>query len=303
MLTVYTSLGPPFNYTLQATIPPHTLSKCSAALPRPNWEPVLYYSVVCLMSFLLFCILVAAYFEADRIFVADILKRKVRLNGSQTFDKMKVFDLKQVAGMTPGSPPPLKTPVLSQPIFSSLPKPVLEIANGHIQHTKPKGESFFVKFSNLIKNFSFTKNCRLPKRSTADCEDMRDKKTHSQPSTSKQQTPETDRNSSTQETVISEKSIIPQKNKKTKAARRHNDLNLYVDSQTADRKSGRYSAASDSRKVTTDQLSRNGVEKLNHDKSRSLSTNDVVTPPAEEARQDDMFKSEGVYFELTNDGS
>ncbi|KAL5012217.1 hypothetical protein ScPMuIL_010768 [Solemya velum] len=244
MLTVYTSLGPPFNYTLQATVPPHTLSKCSAALPRPNWEPVLYYSVI--------------------------------------------------AGVTPGSPPPLKTPVLSQPIFSSLPKPVLEIANGHVQHTKPKGESFFVKFSNLIKNFSLTKNSHLPKRSTVDCEDMRDKKTHSQPSSSKQQIPENDKNSPTQETVISEKSIIPQKNKKTKAARRHNDL--YVDNQAADRRSGRYSNTSESRKVTTDQPCRNGVEKLNHDKGRSLSISDV-TPPADEVRQDEMFKTEGLSFD------
>jgi hypothetical protein len=77
-LTVFTSLGAPANYTLQATVPPYTLSKCSAALPRPNWEPVLYYSITCVMGFLLFCILVAAYFEADRIFVADIIRRKVK---------------------------------------------------------------------------------------------------------------------------------------------------------------------------------------------------------------------------------
>jgi hypothetical protein len=64
-LTIFTSLGTEFNYTLQATVPTHTLSKCAASLPRPNWEPVLYYSIVCVMSFILFCILVASYFEAD----------------------------------------------------------------------------------------------------------------------------------------------------------------------------------------------------------------------------------------------
>ena len=94
-LTIDSSLGIPVNYTLQATIPSFMLSKCAAALPRPPWEPILYYSTMCLMGFLLFGVMVASYIEADRHFTADIIKRRVR--SSLTFDKTKVFDLNQIA--------------------------------------------------------------------------------------------------------------------------------------------------------------------------------------------------------------
>ena len=94
-LSIDSSLGIPLNYTLQATIPSYMLSKCAAALPRPQWEPILYYSVMCIMAFLLFCIMVASYFEADRHFTADIMKRRAR--NSLTFDRTKVFDLNQIA--------------------------------------------------------------------------------------------------------------------------------------------------------------------------------------------------------------
>ena len=94
-LTIYSSLGIPVNYTLQATIPSFMLSKCAAALPRPPWEPILYYSTMCLMGFLLFGVMVASYIEADRHFTADIIKRRVL--SSLTFDKTKVFDLNQIA--------------------------------------------------------------------------------------------------------------------------------------------------------------------------------------------------------------
>lgn len=99
-LSVHTSLGAAINYTLQASIPSHMLTKCAAALPRPPWEPILYYSCVCIMAFLLLCTLIAAYFEADRIFTADILKRRTKLNSaSQAFDRSRVFDLRYITGV------------------------------------------------------------------------------------------------------------------------------------------------------------------------------------------------------------
>ena len=113
MLTVHTTLGPLANYTLQATVPPHLLSRCSSALPRPHWEPVLYYSIICIMSFLFLCICLAAYFEGDRIIMADIIRRKLKVsNSTQTFDKGKVFDLRNVAGLSL-PPPKLSSPALS----------------------------------------------------------------------------------------------------------------------------------------------------------------------------------------------
>ncbi|XP_048778429.1 transmembrane protein 131-like isoform X3 [Ostrea edulis] len=162
ILTIQSSLGPVANYTLQATIPPHTLSRCSAALPRPNWEPVLYYSITCVMAFLLFCILVAAYFEADRIFVADIIRRKVKFSSApQAFDKSKIFDLKQIAGITTTHTPtsPMKvtqvTPFPSQTNDMAT-KPVITLSNGHIEHRTQK-ESFGSNLLKVLKKFFASK--------------------------------------------------------------------------------------------------------------------------------------------------
>ncbi|XP_005095325.1 transmembrane protein 131 isoform X2 [Aplysia californica] len=104
-LTIHTSLGPPAaaaNYSLQAMVPYDLLSQCSAALPRPSWEPLLYYFVVCLMAFIVCCILVLAYFESDRV-MAEYIRRKLKVsNGTQTFEKGKVFDLRSITGLAAG---------------------------------------------------------------------------------------------------------------------------------------------------------------------------------------------------------
>ena len=103
-LTLHTSLGPAINYTLQATVPPHLLTKCSAALPRPTWEPLLYYSIVCIMGFFLFCIFAASYFEAERIYTSERIRARLRANAllessqgtgsnSAGINSSKVFDL------------------------------------------------------------------------------------------------------------------------------------------------------------------------------------------------------------------
>ncbi len=95
-LTIDSSLGIALNYTLQATIPAYMLSRCAAALPRPHWEPYLYYVTMVGMVFLCVCVGAAAYFEADRNFTADVMRRRAR--NSLTFDRNnKVFDLSQIA--------------------------------------------------------------------------------------------------------------------------------------------------------------------------------------------------------------
>ena len=101
VLTIFTSLGPPMNYTLQATVPPYMLAKCAAALPRPSWEMGLYYAFLCIIIVLTVCVFIAAYFEAKRICVADSLKRKLKvLNSTQPFEKGKAFDLKNITGLS-----------------------------------------------------------------------------------------------------------------------------------------------------------------------------------------------------------
>ncbi|XP_064637998.1 transmembrane protein 131-like isoform X2 [Lineus longissimus] len=117
-LTIDTTLGPPINYTLQATLPPHMLNKCSAALPRPPWEPVLYYSATLSMFILCLCVIGAAYFESDRIFMGDIMRRrsKATTNPSLLVDKGKMFDLKNIAGV--------KEVKMTKP----------DLANGHVDN-------------------------------------------------------------------------------------------------------------------------------------------------------------------------
>ncbi|CAG5136465.1 unnamed protein product, partial [Candidula unifasciata] len=108
MLTIHTSLGPPAheaNYSLQAMVPYDLLSQCSAALPRPNWEPYLYYVIVFLMAIIITCIMGLAYVESDRV-LADYIRKKLRAsNGTLTFDKGKIFDLKYVGALVSNSVP------------------------------------------------------------------------------------------------------------------------------------------------------------------------------------------------------
>lgn len=98
-LTLQTSLGAvPLNFSLQATIPATALSLCAGTLPRPAWEPLLYYAAVLSMGFLLFCVMVAAYFEADRISVADIIRRRAEMSHAATmFEKGRMFDLRSLS--------------------------------------------------------------------------------------------------------------------------------------------------------------------------------------------------------------
>ena len=98
-LMLQTSLGvAPLNFTLQATIPANALSLCAATLPRPAWEPLLYYAAVLSMGFLLFGVMVASYFEADRISVADIIRRRAEMSHAATvFEKGRMFDLRSIS--------------------------------------------------------------------------------------------------------------------------------------------------------------------------------------------------------------
>ena len=99
-LSLHTSLGTPLNYTLQVTIPSHMLTKCASALPRPTCEPVLYYMAVCITVFMILGVCVAAYFEADHIYTADILRRHAKNNNSSAanggVDGRRTFDLKAI---------------------------------------------------------------------------------------------------------------------------------------------------------------------------------------------------------------
>ncbi|OWF37267.1 transmembrane protein 131-like isoform X2 [Mizuhopecten yessoensis] len=273
-LTVYTSLGAPANYTLQATVPPHTLSKCSSALPRPNWEPVLYYSIVCAMGFLLCCILVAAYFEADRIFVSDIIRRKIKIsNSTQTFDKSKVFDLKQVAGIN--SCAPVKLSQLSDGRSSPSTKPMLELANGHVEHNS-KTPPFYSTLLSIAKNFFSPKPSRAPARPKVEPQDCAE----STQSLCNSYKPgqEKEKSSLKPESIISEKSIPAQKTKKSKAARRQHDLHLNTENHCLPSRGGNKEAPNqDNNKKLPESVRMSLLDKQDrYGKSRSSSTTDTL---------------------------
>lgn len=97
-LSLQTSLGEALNYTLQVTIPAHMLSRCASALPRPSIEPILYYLALCISVFMILGVCVAAYFEADHIFSADIVKRYSKNNSSE--GRRNIFDLKTIGAST-----------------------------------------------------------------------------------------------------------------------------------------------------------------------------------------------------------
>ncbi|XP_038063228.1 transmembrane protein 131-like [Patiria miniata] len=82
-------------YTLIATLPPHMLAVCSAALPRPQWEHLLYIISVILMGILFLGILTASYLEALRLTEPMAVQVTSEENGEVS--KHKRFDLRNIA--------------------------------------------------------------------------------------------------------------------------------------------------------------------------------------------------------------
>ena len=91
-LTLYTSLSPDkrkLNFTLQAAIPGHMLFVCASVLPRPSWEPYLFYIINIFMVFILICVLITADMEAERIFKITV--------GTPAQRPTHLLDLRRVA--------------------------------------------------------------------------------------------------------------------------------------------------------------------------------------------------------------
>ena len=100
-LTLKTSLGSSLGqgdvkYFLAATVPPHLLTLCAKALPRPYWEKIIYYGTLALLCAGFCCVMIAAFFEADRILKFCFLMASP---SQQNFmaENCKPFDLKEIA--------------------------------------------------------------------------------------------------------------------------------------------------------------------------------------------------------------
>ncbi|GAB1597873.1 transmembrane protein 131-like isoform X1 [Argonauta hians] len=169
VLTISTSLGPPVNFTLQATVPAYMLARCAAALPRPTWEIGLYYAFICIIVVLTLCVFITAYLEAKRICVADCYRRKLKvLNGTQPFEKGKAFDLKNISGLSTVSKTlPHNSCVVTESRGSRL---LPESSTNHTDHTNKRDKQWtfkthylFKKLSNLFSIFGYKRKPNITK--------------------------------------------------------------------------------------------------------------------------------------------
>ncbi|XP_068240543.1 transmembrane protein 131 isoform X9 [Palaemon carinicauda] len=86
-------------YSLVATVPTELLAKCGSAVPRPSWEPLLYYAVLPLMVAMLIGAIILSALEADHILKSTLIAMTTTIpsNGhAPNFDKSKVFDLRTI---------------------------------------------------------------------------------------------------------------------------------------------------------------------------------------------------------------
>lgn len=95
-------------YTLQATIPSELLAACSAALPRPSWEPLLYYTVLTLLAIMLGATLLIAMMDAD-ILIKDNVNAVTAHQVPLHLDREHVFDLRAIALREPNNKKPITT--------------------------------------------------------------------------------------------------------------------------------------------------------------------------------------------------
>ncbi|XP_071538431.1 transmembrane protein 131 isoform X3 [Panulirus ornatus] len=87
-------------YSLVATVPTHLLAECGAAVPRPSWEPLLYYAILPLMVAMLIGAVILSALEADHILKTTVIAMTTSLpaNGhTPGFDRNKVFDLRTIS--------------------------------------------------------------------------------------------------------------------------------------------------------------------------------------------------------------
>ena len=274
-LSLFTSLGPPMNYTLQATIPSHMLTRCSSALPRPSWEPILFYIVVGMMVFLLFCILIASYFEADRIFTTDIRQkyRQRMISAAQTFDKSKIFDLKTIAGVKPNDAKP-KTPP--------------EIANGHLEVRKKKEISQVTVSSNHAAKSNSRMNSHENNNSKSqfDRQNSREKEVKSGSTSSSGKNSSADKGPSiaslTNLETLDKANIVQKLNvKKYKAAKRTSgEITESNVSSVDNRKSSNNTAFSNKDSNTTNTGSNSKKSNSTDDRTDKISTQNDKSKPA-----------------------
>ncbi|XP_013783073.1 transmembrane protein 131-like isoform X3 [Limulus polyphemus] len=100
-LNIHTSLGVGglvLQYTLIATLPRRMLASCGQSLPRPSWEYIFYYLVVCITGLLVIVVMAMAYFEADSLLKSfSIVTTTLSMGNDCIPEKLASFNLDHVA--------------------------------------------------------------------------------------------------------------------------------------------------------------------------------------------------------------
>lgn len=145
------------------------MATCSSILGRPSWEPLLYYSALSFMIFLLFCVLAAAFLESDRIlkcaFTAMAKEKANRPLLENKFNLNIASKSSLSSSSTPPPPPPLPPPMLNsvrndRSVFR--PPPVIAVVeytqissnwmDDKMDHDKDKDKDISKVFRTLFRN-------------------------------------------------------------------------------------------------------------------------------------------------------
>jgi hypothetical protein len=82
--------GTPWVFELGASIPIDMLSLCHAALPRPPFEGMMYYTCLFALLFCLICVIACSYLEGDRMITCSI--RQKFLQEAKHFEDSEEYD-------------------------------------------------------------------------------------------------------------------------------------------------------------------------------------------------------------------
>ena len=125
-LLLHSTLSPPhrtINFTMAATLPTSLVSQCAAVLPRPVWESYLYYGANAFMVGALVIVLVAAFYESDRILKCTVML-PLLTKGAQP--RQPPFDLRHISKDVNSelkSQPDIN--ILNRPVLATLPRRLL----------------------------------------------------------------------------------------------------------------------------------------------------------------------------------
>ena len=90
-------------YGLQATVPANLLAQCGAAVPRPSWEPLVYYTIMTVLVAMLVGTVILAILDSEQILKTTFIAMTTLVPYDESipvYDKSKVFNLRTIGSET-----------------------------------------------------------------------------------------------------------------------------------------------------------------------------------------------------------